>query len=158
MTKLKDIDMTIEDPFLDESEEEEKKAFEDESSGEEDEELDKIQEYGSEVEEESAGSDDDGFSFNLSRRVDDENDGDLSVAEIMKRARQTKSRRITAQGPTARKAPDARGTVIAEVDSEDERDSFDIKREMKKKKKFEKYGSKLEALQQEVAAHSSKTS
>ena len=85
MTKLKDIDMTIEDPFLDESEEEEKKAFEDESSGEEDGELDKIQEYGSEVEEESAGSD--GFSFDLSRRVDDESDGDLSVAEIMRRAR-----------------------------------------------------------------------
>ena len=35
MTKLKDIDTTIDDPFLDESEEEEKRAFEAESSGEE---------------------------------------------------------------------------------------------------------------------------
>ena len=112
------------------------------------------------MEEASEGSDQDGdgFSFNLSRRVDDESEGDMSVADIMRRARQTKSRRVTAQGPTARKAPHARGTVIAEVDSDDERDSFDIKREMKKKKKFEQYGNKLETLQQEVAAHTSKTS
>jgi hypothetical protein len=51
----------------------------------------------------------------------------------MARARKTKEKRVTKDGPTSRRPANTRATVIPEAGSDDEDDSFDIKREMKKK-------------------------
>lgn len=46
-----------------------------------------------------------------------------------------------------------RGTIIDEAAEEDEDDSFEIKREIQKKKDFEQYSSKLDSIQQKVDAY-----
>ena len=71
--------------------------------------------------------------FNISKRQDSESDDDMSVVKILEKARKNKEKRITASGPTSRRPVNQRGTVIAEVGSDEENDSFEIKREIKKK-------------------------
>ena len=74
----------------------------------------------------------------------------MSVASIMARARKTKAKRVTKDGPTSRRPATSRATVIPEAESDDEDDSFDIKREVKKKQKLQKYENKLSDIQKEV--------
>lgn len=68
----------------------------------------------------------------------------------MARARKNKEKRVTKDGPTSRRPTNSRATVIQEVESGDEDDSFDIKRETKKKEKLQKYEDKLSNIQKEV--------
>ena len=83
-------------------------------------------------------SDDEPF-FDLSRRESVESDsGDEDVIASIQKSKETHLN-IDSKGPTARKPLGHRATVIQEADEDDEDDSFELKRELEKQKKFQQY-------------------